>query len=104
MMTSPDISLGPNLTREQAREIFAGGEEAFVWAMFQMAQMIAQQQATAAGTSYRTPATPSGMQPPFAKPTASSRKKKPGCKPGHFGVRRGPPHRIDIHEDHQADQ
>jgi transposase len=102
--TAPDISLGSNLTREQAREIFARGEEAVVWALLAQAQMIARQQAAAAGSSHQTPATPSGMQPPFAKPTVSSRQKKPGRKPGHPGVRRPAPERIDVREEHRAEQ
>jgi len=104
LATAPEVSLGPALTQEQAREIYALGEEAVVFALLQLAQQLAGQSAAAASTSHDTPATPSGMKPPYAKPTASSRgKKKPGRKQGHPGSRRPPPERIDTYETHRAD-
>lgn len=99
-----DIPLGAALTEAQARIIFAQGEEAVVFALLAQAKMLGEQQATAAATSHQTPSTPSGMKPPYQKPTASShRKKKPGRKPGHAGSRREPPTRIDRHEEHRAE-
>ncbi len=87
--TAPEVSLGSTLTEEQARDIYAQGEEAVVFALLQFAQQLAVQSASQASTSHDTPATPSGMKPPYAKPTASSRgKKKPGRKKGHLGSRR----------------
>jgi len=47
IVSSPGISLGPHLTRDQVRESFARGETV-VWVILQMAQMIAQQQTVAA--------------------------------------------------------
>jgi transposase len=91
--TAPDISLGPTLTEEQAREIFAQGEAAVVFALLEMAKMLAEQNAAQAATSHAAPATPSGMKPPYSKPTARGRRKKPGRKPGHPGSRRPPPER-----------
>jgi transposase len=101
--TAPDISLGPTLTEEQAREIFAQGEAAVVFALLELAKMLAEQNAAQAGTSHEAPATPSGMKPPYSKPTARGRRKKPGRKPGHPGSHRPPPERIDKHETHRAD-
>jgi len=96
--------LGPNLTEEQARGIYAQGEEAVVFALLALAQLLASRNLQAAATSHDTPATPSGMKPPFAKPSASARgKKKPGRKAGHPGSRRAKPERIDEHETHRAD-
>jgi transposase len=96
--------LGPNLTEEQARGIYAQGEEAVVFALLQLAQLLAGRDSLAAATSHETPATPSGMKPPFAKPTASARgKKKPGRKAGHPGSRRAKPERVDEYETHRAD-
>jgi transposase len=48
-----------------------------------------------------SPSTPSGMVPVYAKPNASRRRQKPGAKPGHTGVRRKKPARIDRHETHR---
>jgi transposase len=102
--TTLDISVGPTLSEEQARAIFAQGEEAVVFALLAQAKMLADRQAQLAGVSHETPATPSGMKPPFAKPTAPKRgRKKPGRKPGHPGSRRPPPARIDKREDHRAE-
>jgi transposase len=99
-----DISLGPTLTEEQAREIYAQGEEAVVFALLELAQKLAAQQASAAANSHATPATPSGMKPPYAKPTASKRgRKTPGRKTGHVGSRRAKPQRIDAYETHRAE-
>lgn len=104
MVATAAVSLGPTLTEKQAREIFAQGEEAVVFALLQQAQMLDEQQARAAGSSHATPATPSGMKPPYAKPTASSRgKKQPGRKRGHPGSRRKTPERVDQYETHRAD-
>lgn len=101
--TTLDIPLGPTLSEQQARAIFAEGEEAVVFALLTQSQMLAGQQASAAGSSHETPATPSGMKPPFAKPTASARgRKKPGRKLGHPGSRRSLPTRIDKRESHQV--
>lgn len=99
-----DIPLGSALTEERARAIYAQGEEAVVFALLTQAQMLAEQQASAAGTSHQTPSTPSGMKPPYQKPAASTRgKKKPGRKPGHPGSRRETPVRIDRREEHRAE-
>jgi transposase len=50
-------------------------------------QQLAQQQAAAAGHSHQTPATPSGMKPPYQSRPPKSRQKRPGAKPGHMPVR-----------------
>ena len=102
--TSPEVLLGSTLTEKQARDIYAQGEEAVVFALLQFAQQLAVQSASEASTSHETPATPSGMKPPYAKPTASSRgKKTPGRKKGHLGSRRAKPERVDVYETHRAD-
>ncbi len=99
-----DIPLGPTLTEEQARAIVAEGEDAAVFALLEMAKMLAERQAGQAATSHQTPATPSGMKPPYRKPNGSSRRKrKPGRKKGHPGSRRPQPERIDRRETHRAE-
>lgn len=99
-----EIALGPALTEAQAREIYAQGEEAVVFALLRLAQRLAQQAAAAAASSHDTPSTPSGMKPPFAKPTVDlRRRKRPGREVGHPGSRRAAPTRIDARETHRCD-
>ena len=103
-MVVAEIPMGATLTEEQARAIFAQGEEAVVFALMLQAKMLAERIAAAAGSSHQTPSTPSGMKPVYQKPNGSSRKrKKPGCKPGHPGRRRPPPEHIDRQESHRAE-
>lgn len=98
-----DIPLGPTLTEEQARTLYAQGEEAVVYAILAMARMLAKLQADEASVSHDTPSTPSGMRPIYQKPPVSTRgKKKPGRKPGHPGSRRETPERIDRQVEHRA--
>ena len=99
-----EMPLGAALTEEQAREIYAQGEDAVVWALLAQAQMLAQRQAAQASLSHETPATPSGMKPVYQKPNvASRRRKKPGRKAGHPGSRRPAPERIDRQVEHRAE-
>jgi transposase len=103
-MAARDIPIGSQLTEAQARAIYAQGEEAVVFALLTQAQMLGAQQAAVAATSHQTPSTPSGMKPPYQKPTASVRgKKTPGRKPGHPGACRTPPAHIDRRVEHRAE-
>jgi transposase len=95
-MTTLKVSLGPELTEDQAREIYRRGEEAVIFALLQQAKMLAEQQVAAA-----LPSTPSGMKPPYEKPTAKGRRKRPGRKKGHLGSRRSSPEHIDEHREHR---
>ena len=88
--------LDSSLTEEQARKIYRQGEEAVVLALMTMAKKLA----ALSGTE-PTPTTPSAMIPPYQKPAASARRKKPGRKAGHPGCRRKPPERIDRREEHR---
>jgi transposase len=88
------------LTEEQARQIFRQGEEAVVFALLQLAKQLQQAQA---GPPWG-PSTPSGMKPVYQKPPASTPRKKPGRKPGHEGVRRATPERIDQIKDHRLER
>ena len=103
VVTSPQIEWSSALTEQQAREIFAQGEEAVVFVLLQLAQRLAVMNGAAAATSHDTPATPSGMKPTYQKPNVSRRRKKPGRKAGHPGSRREPPARIDQRETHRAE-
>ena len=78
--TTMDKPLGGGLTEEDARAIFAKGEEAVVFALLQLATMAAGQ--VVCGGEH--PATPSAMKPAYKKPTVKQRgRKKPGRKAGH---------------------
>lgn len=99
-ITALDVSLGPSLTEEEARQIFAQGEEAVVFALMSFARMARQSQNT---TGADSPCTPSGMKPPFAKPSVRKRRKKPGRPDGHAGVRRPLPTKIDQRAEHRLD-
>lgn len=46
------------------------------------------------------PSTPSGMVPPYQKPAARKRRKKPAPKPGHAGSRRQWPPEITRRREH----
>lgn len=99
-MQTLNVPLGAELTQEQAREIFAQGEDAVVFALLTQARLLAQHM----GSSHQNPATPSGMKPPYAKPTPSQRKRRtPGQNPGHKGTRRDTPPTIDQKQSHRAD-
>jgi transposase len=95
-----DFPLGPQLTTEAARAIFARGEEAVIFAMLELAKGWARAEGKCA--SVNSPATPSGMKPVHQKPAAKKRGKKPGRKPGHPGSRRKRPDRIDERKEHRA--
>jgi transposase len=87
------------LTEEQAREVFAQGEEAVIWALLQLA-------ALAQTNGKPSPSTPSSQIPPYLKENGSKRgkKKKPGAQPGHNGSRRKKPDRIDRTEEHSLEK
>lgn len=102
-MMPVNFPLGAALTEQQAREIFAQGEEAVVFALLTFSKLAAQVNPASDSSS---PAAPSGMKPTHLKsPTTNKRKKKPGREPGHPGARRPtpPPERIDAREVHRAD-
>ncbi len=91
------IPLGPELSKEQAKAIYALGEEAVVFVLLTQAKMAAeatQAQKPAPGGS-DDPSCPSGQKPVYEKPELKQRKKKPGQKKGHKGTRRPKPETVD---------
>jgi len=98
-ITALDVSVGPSLTEAEARQIFAHGEEAVVFALLTLAKQAKQKQTVAADS----PSTPSGMKPVFTKPTTPKRRKKPGRPRGHPGSRRPTPTKIDKYVEHRAE-
>src|SRR4030042_2533026 len=95
---------GAMLTEEQARAIFAQGEEAVVFVLLELAKQLAEQKARTAAESHQTPGTPSGMKPPYQRPPAKSRKRRPGAERGHPGTRRKLPERVDWEAEHRVDR
>jgi transposase len=100
----PGLSLGPDLTQEQAEAIFALGREAVVFALLRQAQMLGQTSNLPAALA-GDPSTPSSQKAAFVKPngSASKRRRTPGRKPGHAGSRRRPPTRVDRTVEHRAE-
>jgi transposase len=98
-----DVLRSGTLDEEQAREIYAQGPEAVVFALLELTKQLAEQRAAGAAGSHQTPSTPSGMKPPYQKPPTKRRKRPPGAKPGHRGWRRSPPERIDHRKEHRAE-
>ena len=94
--TTPAEILGASLTEVQARDIYRQGEEAVVFALLTFARKLGELQPDRA-----TPTTPSGMIPPYQKPPATRRRKRPGRKAGHPGSHRPPPERIDHRQEHR---
>src|SRR3954453_22966164 len=84
-----DVPLGPALTEQQAREIYRRGEEAVVFALLTWPQRAAEP--PSATTPVVAPTTRSAMIPPYLKPKADGRRKRPGRKTGHPGSRRPTP-------------
>ena len=72
----------------RAEEIFAQGKEAVVFALLTLAKRANETAFNNTADPSANPATPSAMIPPYQKPSAKSRKKKSGAKPGHAGSRR----------------
>lgn len=99
MSATRDVSLGPDLTAEQAEEIYHQGKEAVVFALLEMAKRLSESQSPPSPG----PSTPSGMVPPYQKPPPKNRgKKKSGQKKGHPGARRSVPDHIHHQKKHRA--
>jgi hypothetical protein len=91
------------MDRREAEKIYASGKEAAILALLELAaqkealqtqnaQLLQRlHQLEVNGSSKPSPSTPSGMIPPYEKPSASSRRRKqPGRQKGHPGSRRPP--------------
>ncbi len=83
--------------------------EVIVLALLAAGRRIAEQEARLAQlgrkahASAASPSTPSGMVPIYAKPNATKRRKKPGARVGHEGVRREHPTKIDERQSHRLE-
>lgn len=99
-MVTLDVSLGPNLTAEDAERIFVLGKEAVIFALLEQAKMLREQRAAMPGDV--SPATPSGQSPSYLKPPPKKRRSKAGKKPGSPGARRPRPAEFDETKQQQA--
>jgi transposase len=93
--TSFNFNLDGPLTKEQAQAIYAKGREAVIFALMTLSAKTTQQSNTGATEPHK----PSGMIPPYEKPSAKKRRKKPGAKKGHKGSRRPRP-KVTHHQEH----
>ena len=85
------------MKRNEAVEIVRLPEDQSVPIVLELAEKAEKYDKMMAGTE---PGTPSGMRPPWQKPPGKPRKKKPGQKPGHPGVCRPKPEKIDHYKEH----
>ena len=83
------------LTPEQAEAILPRDRAAAIFFLLQLSTALGSP-APAGGAH-----TPSGTVPPYAKPSATPRRKTRGAVSGHPGVARARPEHIDHHESHQ---
>lgn len=88
------------LNEEQARVLARFGPKVAAFAFLAVSQRIAELQG-ATEAQQLSLSTPSGMVPVYTKPNRSTRRKKPGAKEGHPGVRRDRPVKIDERKTHR---
>ena len=88
------------LTEEEAQAVFLQGKEAVVFYLLSLSKRIKDLEGR---VFTRSSSTPSGMIPPYEKPSGKKRPRKPGRKAGHPGSRRASPLEIDRHEDHRLE-
>jgi len=101
-----NIAVGSSLTKKQAKAIYQLGEEAVVFALLQLAKMVAESKQNNLSVAIASdPSTPSAQKPVFVKSNKNDKKrsKKSGRKKGHKGFRRQQPERIDRTVEHRAD-
>jgi transposase len=85
------------LTRAQAEAVVPRDHVAVIFLLLQLSASIAGGMGLPASGAH----TPSGSVPPYAKPSATSRRKKRGAQNGHAGTSRSQPEQIDQRQTHQ---
>lgn len=105
-MTAPGPTLDPafvaafrsgQVSPAQLEAIVPADRGQVIFLLLQLSAAVANGMAPSAPSAHQ----PSGVVPPYAKPPAASRRKKPGAWEGHPGVSRPRPEVIDRHETHQ---
>lgn len=89
------------MNRDEAAAILDMPREKAIEAILELAYKAEQYDKVRCDVS---PTCPSGMKPPYLKPNTRKRRKKPGRKPGHPGVARPRPEKIDDFKEHTLDQ
>ncbi len=85
------------MTRDEAKAILALPHDKAIHAILDLAEKAEKYDQIVGGVS---PTTPSGMTPPYLKPTRGKRKKRPGRKKGHQGISRPRPEEVDHFKEH----
>ena len=85
------------MTKEEAIALYRSGQDPTVRKLLELDARIEELEKSLGQKETKgDPSTPSGMKPVYEKPSLKGRKKKPGRKKGHQGVRRASP--AIIHE------
>jgi transposase len=85
------------MTRDEAKAILALPRDKAVHVILTLAEKAEKYDQIVGGVS---PTTPSGMTPPYLKPTRGKRRKPPGRKEGHPGVSRLRPEEVNHFKEH----
>lgn len=83
-----DAALRGALSQEDATRVLEMGAEAAVALILAISRRIAELTGAAPQSEGGGPHTPSGMVPPYAKPSVSKHRRRVGAMPGHAGHRR----------------
>ncbi len=92
-----DAAVRGKLSRARALRLCKENPDVVTLALLPVGQRIAELEGENNGQQ-PSPSTPSGRVPLYTKPNTPKRRKKPGAKSGHQGVRRERPVRIDQHK------
>jgi len=85
------------MTRDEAKAILALPHNKAIHAILALAEKAEKYDQILGAVS---PTTPSGMTPPYLKPSPEKRKKRPGRKKGHPGISRLRPDHVDHFKEH----
>jgi len=85
------------MNRDEAKAILALPQEKAIHTILALADKAQKYDDIVGGLS---PTTPSGMRPPYTKPSHKGRKKRPGRKKGHPGASRLRPEEVDHFKEH----
>jgi len=89
------------MTRDEAKAILALPQDKAIHAILSLADKAEKYDQIVGGVS---PTTPSGMTPPYLKPTRGKKRKPPGRKKGHPGISRLRPEQIDHFKEHTLER
>src|SRR6059036_2457736 len=105
-MTATGLTLDPafvaafrlgEVSQAQLEAIVPDDRAAIIFLLLQLSAALAAGSVSPASLAHQ----PSGVVPPYAKPPAAPRRKKPGAREGHPGASRPRPEVIDRRQTHQ---